>query len=240
MVGVAAADAVRAIQCGRAEPSIYRTVRSWLTEYRRLGRTGIKVNEVRFGGWPIGDGWGGRDDAQALKAPRRAFDLGCPPSMTPHLALETARSSWERRCAMCGITLSLRRRSPRRQDAGRRFPQSPCKRFSRRTGSLSVRSRASATWAPTTSTCSNSARGRLHGLSSSSGTRHSCDSRSRAGSGPSESRPTTGIRRPGRANRVWPCRCRPGHLQHLRAATCGEAASFSARSRCRDYRPRPI
>jgi len=45
-------------------------------EYRKLGRTGIEVSEVGFGGWPIGGGWGGRDDAQALRALEHAFDSG--------------------------------------------------------------------------------------------------------------------------------------------------------------------
>jgi aryl-alcohol dehydrogenase-like predicted oxidoreductase len=45
-------------------------------EYRTLGRTGIEVSEIGFGGWPIGGGWGGRDDAQAIRALRRAFELG--------------------------------------------------------------------------------------------------------------------------------------------------------------------
>jgi aryl-alcohol dehydrogenase-like predicted oxidoreductase len=45
-------------------------------QYRILGRTGIRVSEVGFGGWPIGGGWGGRDDVQALRAVRHAYDCG--------------------------------------------------------------------------------------------------------------------------------------------------------------------
>ena len=44
-------------------------------QYRNLGRTGISVSEIGFGGWGIG-GWGERDDAAALNALRRAHDLG--------------------------------------------------------------------------------------------------------------------------------------------------------------------
>ena len=44
-------------------------------EYRELGRTGISISEVGYGGWGIG-GWGPRDDDEALRALRRAFDLG--------------------------------------------------------------------------------------------------------------------------------------------------------------------
>jgi aryl-alcohol dehydrogenase-like predicted oxidoreductase len=44
-------------------------------QYRTLGRTGISVSEIGFGGWGIG-GWGERDDPAALRALRRAYDLG--------------------------------------------------------------------------------------------------------------------------------------------------------------------
>ena len=45
-------------------------------QYRSLGRTGITISEIGFGAWGIGGGWGDKDDAQALDALRRAFDLG--------------------------------------------------------------------------------------------------------------------------------------------------------------------
>jgi aryl-alcohol dehydrogenase-like predicted oxidoreductase len=44
--------------------------------YRRLGRTGMRVGEIGFGSWGIGGGWGPRDDAEALRALRRALELG--------------------------------------------------------------------------------------------------------------------------------------------------------------------
>ena len=44
--------------------------------YRRLGRTGIEVSEIGFGGWGIGGEWGGQDDEEALRALKRALDLG--------------------------------------------------------------------------------------------------------------------------------------------------------------------
>jgi aryl-alcohol dehydrogenase-like predicted oxidoreductase len=44
-------------------------------EYRTLGKSGIRVSEIGFGAWGIG-GWGERDDAEARRALRRAFDLG--------------------------------------------------------------------------------------------------------------------------------------------------------------------
>jgi aryl-alcohol dehydrogenase-like predicted oxidoreductase len=44
--------------------------------YRELGRTGIKVSEIGFGGWGIGGGWGYQDDKEAMRALQRALDLG--------------------------------------------------------------------------------------------------------------------------------------------------------------------
>jgi len=44
--------------------------------YRRLGRTGMQVSEIGFGGWAIGGEWGGRDDDAAVAAINRAMDLG--------------------------------------------------------------------------------------------------------------------------------------------------------------------
>lgn len=44
-------------------------------QYRSLGRTGIRISEVGFGGWGIG-GWGKRDDEGSKHALRRAFELG--------------------------------------------------------------------------------------------------------------------------------------------------------------------
>ncbi len=44
--------------------------------YRKLGRTGIEVSEIGFGGWGIGGGWGYQDDDEAMRALKRALDLG--------------------------------------------------------------------------------------------------------------------------------------------------------------------
>ena len=46
-------------------------------KFRALGRTNLQVSEVGFGAWAIGGGmWGKTDDAESLKALRRALDLG--------------------------------------------------------------------------------------------------------------------------------------------------------------------
>lgn len=54
-------------------------------KFRQLGKTGITVSEIGFGGWPIGGameasgvpiGWGKTSDDQSLAAVRRARELG--------------------------------------------------------------------------------------------------------------------------------------------------------------------
>jgi aryl-alcohol dehydrogenase-like predicted oxidoreductase len=46
-------------------------------EYRRLGRTGVKVSEIGFGGWGIGKGWWGEtDDDLSVRSLVRALELG--------------------------------------------------------------------------------------------------------------------------------------------------------------------
>jgi len=49
---------------------------------RMLGRTGLAVSEIGFGGWAVGgnrfgNSYGPTDDAESIRAIRRAFDLGC-------------------------------------------------------------------------------------------------------------------------------------------------------------------
>ena len=45
-------------------------------KYRALGRTGLKVSEVGFGGAGIGHVWGATTDDECIRAVRRALDLG--------------------------------------------------------------------------------------------------------------------------------------------------------------------
>ena len=45
--------------------------------YRELGKTGIKVSEIGFGAWAIGESWWGKqDDRDSLAALEKALDLG--------------------------------------------------------------------------------------------------------------------------------------------------------------------
>jgi aryl-alcohol dehydrogenase-like predicted oxidoreductase len=45
--------------------------------YRTLGRTGLKVSELGYGAWGIGQSmWIGADDDESLNALRRAIELG--------------------------------------------------------------------------------------------------------------------------------------------------------------------
>jgi aryl-alcohol dehydrogenase-like predicted oxidoreductase len=45
-------------------------------KYRTLGRTGLPVSEVGFGGGGIGAVWGATTDAEGIRAVHRALDLG--------------------------------------------------------------------------------------------------------------------------------------------------------------------
>lgn len=45
-------------------------------KYRKLGRTGLTVSEIGFGGWAIGGSWGAQSDEDSVKALHRALDLG--------------------------------------------------------------------------------------------------------------------------------------------------------------------
>ena len=45
-------------------------------EYRRLGRTDMKVSAISFGAWAIGGTWGPVDDADSLRALHAAVDAG--------------------------------------------------------------------------------------------------------------------------------------------------------------------
>jgi aryl-alcohol dehydrogenase-like predicted oxidoreductase len=45
-------------------------------KYRSLGKSGLEVSQVGFGGWALGGGWGTQDDAESVAALHRAIDLG--------------------------------------------------------------------------------------------------------------------------------------------------------------------
>jgi aryl-alcohol dehydrogenase-like predicted oxidoreductase len=81
-------------------------------QYRELGRTGIRVSAIGFGGWAIGGtsegsgvpmGWGRTNDDESLAAIRRARDLGVT-------FFDTADSyGFGRSESLLGIVLSRRR-----------------------------------------------------------------------------------------------------------------------------------
>ena len=46
-------------------------------QYRELGRTGLQVSDLGFGTWGIGKtGWLGAEDAESMRALRRAIERG--------------------------------------------------------------------------------------------------------------------------------------------------------------------
>lgn len=45
-------------------------------KYRDLGRTGLVVSEIGFGGWAIGGSWGPQSESDSVQALHRALDLG--------------------------------------------------------------------------------------------------------------------------------------------------------------------
>jgi len=65
-----------------------------------LGRTGLAVSAIRFRGWGIGgnrfgNSYGPTDDAESLRAYRRAYELGCNFFDTADVyGTVTRRSSW--------------------------------------------------------------------------------------------------------------------------------------------------
>src|SRR5215470_17033699 len=67
-----------ALATDAAYPQRARIVRPRLhaMHLRKLGRTGLEVSEVGFGGWGIGGtGWIGAEDDESLQALNRAIDL---------------------------------------------------------------------------------------------------------------------------------------------------------------------
>jgi len=45
-------------------------------KYRALGKSGLEVSEIGFGGWALGGQWGAQDDQDSVAALHKALDLG--------------------------------------------------------------------------------------------------------------------------------------------------------------------
>ena len=45
-------------------------------KYRALGKSGLEVSEIGFGGWALGGQWGAQDDKDSIAALHKALDLG--------------------------------------------------------------------------------------------------------------------------------------------------------------------
>lgn len=62
---------------GRKSERLPQVVSRAEVKTRRLGRTGLRVSEIGFGGWPAsGSSWGRRNDNRSLAALAAAFDAG--------------------------------------------------------------------------------------------------------------------------------------------------------------------
>ena len=96
-------------------------------EYRRLGRTDMRVSAISFGAWAIGGFWGEVDDEQSMHALHAAVDEGVN-------FIDTADVYGDGRSER--LIARLKRERPGEQiwvatKAGRRLPQQTCEGYSR-------------------------------------------------------------------------------------------------------------
>jgi aryl-alcohol dehydrogenase-like predicted oxidoreductase len=96
-------------------------------EYRRLGRTDMRVSAISFGAWAIGGFWGEVDDEQSMQALHAAVDEGVN-------FFDTADVYGDGRSER--LIARLKRERPGEQiwvatKAGRRLPQQTCEGYSR-------------------------------------------------------------------------------------------------------------
>jgi len=96
-------------------------------DYRRLGRTDMKVSAIGFGAWAIGGSWGEVDDKQSMRALHAAIDAGVN-------FIDTADVYGDGRSER--LVARLRRERPRETiwvatKAGRRLPAQTCEGYSR-------------------------------------------------------------------------------------------------------------
>jgi aryl-alcohol dehydrogenase-like predicted oxidoreductase len=96
-------------------------------EYRRLGRTGLTVSRIGFGGWAIGADWGTVNDTQSMAALHAAVDAGVN-------FIDTADVYGDGRSER--LVARLRRERPHdairvATKAGRRLPAQTCEGYTR-------------------------------------------------------------------------------------------------------------
>jgi aryl-alcohol dehydrogenase-like predicted oxidoreductase len=96
-------------------------------EYRRLGRTDMRVSCVSFGAWAIGGSWGTVDDEQSMRALHAAVDAGTN-------FIDTADVYGDGRSER--LVARLRRERPHEKlwaatKAGRRLERQTCEGYSR-------------------------------------------------------------------------------------------------------------
>lgn len=151
--------------------------------YRELGRTGLSVSEIGFGGWGIGGtGWIGATDDESKRALHRAIDLGLTfvdtaarygDGHSERVIGGVLRERSERVCVASKVP--PKDMSPD-ATADQAFPGDHIREYTDAACATSV-------WKP--STCNSSTAGTRVGWATASGRRRSRNSRTRARSGTS-------------------------------------------------------
>ncbi|HJR61213.1 MAG TPA: aldo/keto reductase [Vicinamibacterales bacterium] len=96
-------------------------------DYRRLGRTDMRVSAISFGAWAIGGFWGPVDDEQSLRALHASVDEGVN-------FIDTADVYGDGRSERLVARLKRERRRDQiwvATKAGRRLPEQTCEGYSR-------------------------------------------------------------------------------------------------------------
>jgi hypothetical protein len=208
-------------------------------KFRKLGRTGLNVSEVGFGGWAIGGSWGPQSEADSVGALNRALDLGLT-SSTQQRATVTGKARNHRlgakntaRRGHCGDENAPYGRAlasfallQGRQRYPEKYLRENIEQRLRHLGTDRIDILQLHTWTRAWNRNPEPFEV-LRALKKEGKVRFV--GRVHARARPEQrDRPDEG--------RVG--RCRPGHLQHLRAGAGGRAASRGRRGRRRDHRAR--